>query len=68
MLAIKFAAGCTDCMQVEVVLHAPGAPSNTRTLQLTRQKVTINPVTFTTCSNVAAAALPAGMVRHVLWR
>jgi hypothetical protein len=46
--------------QVEVLLHAPGAPRNTRTLQLTRQKVTINPVTYTTCSNVAAAALPPG--------
>ncbi|WIA31928.1 hypothetical protein OEZ86_002787 [Tetradesmus obliquus] len=52
--------------QVEVVLQAPGAPSNTRTLQLTRQKVTINPVTSTTCSNVAAAALPPGAAKQQL--
>eukprot|EP00775_Hariotina_reticulata_P007473 gene7473-7682_t len=44
--------------QVEVVLHASDHPDKKRTLQLTRQKVTINPVSYTTCSGVAAAALP----------
>jgi hypothetical protein len=47
-------------LQVQVVLHAAGAPSNTRSLSLTRQKVAINPVAHATCTGVPAAALPAG--------
>lgn len=47
-----------------MVLHAAGAPSNTRMLQLSRQKVIISPVSYSTCSGVAAAALPPGENLH----
>eukprot|EP00878_Enallax_costatus_P016645 GHUV01017465.1.p1 GENE.GHUV01017465.1~~GHUV01017465.1.p1 ORF type:complete len:357 (+),score=105.23 GHUV01017465.1:969-2039(+) len=46
--------------QVEVVLHGPNDPNNKHTLHLARQKVSINPVTYMTCPNVAAPALPPG--------
>lgn len=47
-------------LQVEVVLHAAGTPSNSRSLSLTRQKVAINPVSHATCTGIPAAALPTG--------
>lgn len=49
--------------QVEVVLHPAGAPSNSRSLSLTRQKVAINPVSHTTCTRLPTAALPSGVMR-----
>ncbi|KAF8071053.1 ctpA [Scenedesmus sp. PABB004] len=45
---------------VRLVLHAPGAPGASRTLELVRQRVSINPVTFATCTGVAPAVLPPG--------
>lgn len=50
-------------LQVEVVLHPAGGPSNSRSLSLTRQKVAINPVSHTTCTGLPAAALPSGVMR-----
>lgn len=54
------AFGVLCCVQVEVVLHAAGAPKSPRTLSLTRQKVAINPVLHATCSGVPAEQLPSG--------
>jgi hypothetical protein len=56
------ALSCAAPAQVELVLHPAGAPSKSRSLTLARQRVAINPVSHAACSNVAAAALPAGGV------
>lgn len=58
--AVYVCVCCVVGVQVEVVLHPAGAPSNTRSLTLTRQKVAINPVAYAACSGVPAAELPAG--------